>query len=254
MADSLLQYAAALALDSVFPPRCAACSTLLASDNRAFPSLFCEPCETALPQLRAPLCACCGTPDNWEHPSHRCADCRAHPPAFEALRSLYDFRGGVREAIHALKYRGQTALAAPLAQRLATLFDDAPVPRACLLVAVPLHPWRRWRRGFNQSEVIAQQLARVLRVRSNSTSICAPRVLRRVRWTAPQVELDEEQRAANVSGAFAADATALRALPRLPIVLVDDVTTTGATLDECARTLRAAGATQIFAVTFARRL
>jgi predicted amidophosphoribosyltransferase len=78
--------------------------------------------------------------------------------------------------------------------------------------------------------------------------------LRRKRWTPPQVELDEKQRAANMQGAFIVDAKALNALPRLPVVIVDDVATTGATLDECARSLRAAGVAEVFAVTIARRV
>jgi ComF family protein len=240
-----------LALDAVMPPRCLGCRAWLEGTlaNGAFP-MFCPRCEAALPLLRAPLCVCCGIPDSWEHPSHLCSDCHAHPPAFAALRSLYAFEKGAREAIHAVKYGGYTVYAPALASRLVTLLDDAPIPRECLLVPVPLHPWRRWKRGFNQSELLAGALAAV---RSNST-VLATNVLRRSRWTTSQVELDEAHRAANVHDAFVADGQQLHALPALPVVLLDDVATTGATLNECARALRAAGAEQVFAVTFARRL
>lgn len=251
---SRLKCTAATALDAVFPPRCAGCLGWMPGNSAASGArLFCDSCEAALPHLHPPLCVCCGHPDELRHPTRRCPDCRAHLPAFKALRSLYDFEGGAREAIHALKYNRTTAYAPLLAARLAALFDEAPIPRRCLLVPVPLHPWRRWRRGFNQSELLAAALAGVLGGAPQAVT-CVPTLLRRARWTTSQVELDESHRAANVRGAFIADAALLRALPRLPIVLVDDVATTGATLDECARALHSAGAVDVFAVTIARKL
>ena len=265
--SSAVSSAVPLLLDAVFPPRCVSCQSWLETARGSAPhnpadqssdtdELFCANCESALVRLRAPLCECCGNVDEWEHPSHRCADCRARPPAFTALRSLYDFSGGARDAVHALKYHGRTAFARPLAARLALLCNDDPIPRNCIPIAVPLHPWRRWRRGFNQSELLAHEIEKCLQVRSNlkDESRSASRILRRVRWTSPQVELDEQHRAANVRGAFAADGRALAQLPPLPILLVDDVATTGATLDECARALKGAGASQVFAVTVARRI
>ncbi len=132
-----------------------------------------------------------------------CADCRANryhrAPPFDAVRSVYTFEGALRPAIYNLKYRGKIALAEPLsALLLQTLQCDSVLSQQkfAALCPVPLHPWRQWRRGYNQSTLLAEKLGFRCGVRSLE-------LLKRVRRTPPQVGLNEKQRLENIRGAFA---------------------------------------------------
>ena len=182
-----------------------------------------------------------------------CADCRDNryhsAPPFDAARSVYNYVGAIRPAIHQLKYNGKTALAKPLSQLLIEFLTTSST-RPCapheldLIVPVPLHAWRQWRRGFNQSELLARQIGRVF-------EIPAREVLRRTRLTPPQVELSREERQKNMQGAFALRDTK-HDIRGVTILLIDDVYTTGATLKECAQVLKNAGAAKVFVFTLAR--
>jgi ComF family protein len=237
-------------LDAVFPPRCAGCGDFC-------PALFCHDCQSTLRPIIAPFCRRCGFPfDPLSHPAPECANCRDNryhsAPPFEALRSIYTFEGALRSAVHSLKYRGRIALAAPLASLLTEFLRNEPAiaqNELSLIAPVPLHPWRRWRRGFNQSELLARELAKDLNAQQGE-------VLKRTRHTPPQVGLSAKQRHENVTGAFAIDERALQTLnPALgPVLLIDDVCTTGATLRECAKALKSAGVSEVYALTLARQL
>jgi ComF family protein len=153
----------------------------------------------------------------------------------------------VREAIHALKFRGHRALARPLADLVAEAPPPGlPVAGVDLLVPVPLHPQRRAQRGFNQAELLARRLARRWGKPHRAD------VLARVRLTRPQTELAPEERRANVRGAFLVRRPELVAGRH--VLLVDDVLTTGATVEACVLALREAGAGPVGVVTVARAL
>lgn len=238
-----------VALDAVFPPRCAGCGDFCAA-------LFCPDCRATLRLIVAPFCGRCGFPfDPLAHAAVECAACRANryhvAPPFAALRSVFTFEGALRPAVHSLKYKGKIVRAAPLAALLHEfLQSQTAIPADLALVApVPLHPLRRWRRGYNQSELLARELAKTLGVPDGE-------VLRRTRRTPPQVGLSAKARRENVRDAFAADERALERLnpSRGPVLLIDDVCTTGATIAECARALRVAGVAEIYALTLARQL
>jgi ComF family protein len=255
---------AQVTLDAIFPPRCAGCRTW----SRP---LFCPACRATLTPLAPPFCAVCGKPfDPLAHSAAECADCRAnryHPaPPFQAMRSVYAFENAMRHAVHRFKYNGKIALAAPLAGLLHDYLrhppeagheeKDAvpaiPVAGLALLTPVPLHPWRRYRRGYNQSALLARELSRGL-ARSGDP-VAVGEVLRRTRHTPPQVGLTAKDRVENVAGAFAIDAARLEQLnpQRGPVLLLDDVCTTGSTLRECAAVLRKAGVKEVYALTLAR--
>jgi ComF family protein len=164
-------------------------------------------------------------------------------------RSAGRYEGALRAIVHAFKYRGCRYLATPLGRRVregaADLLDGADA-----VVPVPLHPWRAFRRGFNQSDDLARQLGRPVW-----------RPLVRVRLGPPQAGVPAARRHANVRGAFRTTPIGpllalghgwTRRLAGRSVVLVDDVMTTGATLDACARVLRAAGVSDVRAVTVAR--
>ena len=237
---------AQVTLDAVFPPRCAGCGNFSQT-------VFCAACKITLAPVCEPWCRVCGTPfDPGALAAEICAGCRPNryhgERPYLAARSAYFFEGPMRHAVHSLKYRGKTgqvpALAALMAEALQTN-GELTTPGLQLVVPVPLHPWRRWRRGFNQSELLARSLAKQL-------GLPARDALCRSRFTPPQVGLTRDERELNIKGSFAVRAGNEPALAGKSVLLVDDVFTTGATCEEAARTLKAAGAREIVVVTLAR--
>jgi ComF family protein len=224
--NRFLQSIGALALDFVLPPTCGVCGTA--------GSFLCARCRAALPVAAPPRCRRC-----WRIGDRPvCAACRDSPLA--GARSAYVFDGGARALVHALKYDSMRALAAPMGELLADAFEADPFP-VDLVLPVPLHGRRQRRRGFNQSELLGRAVARRASLELDITS------LRRVRNTAPQVQVrDPRRRAQNVQGAFRCD----ERVNGRRVLLVDDVLTTGVTLRECARTLRRSGAASVWALTF----
>jgi ComF family protein len=219
-------------LDVVFPPRCVACGK-----QGAF---LCPGCRDAMPPALPPRCPLCWQPEGRGEACGRCARTR---PAFAGARSLCLFQGPVREAVHALKYNHLSALARPMGELMAGYLKTAELP-VDLVVPVPLFGRRRRLRGYNQSALLARELARL------DGLPLAERGLSRRRDTPPQARsVDAEARRRNVAGAFAADG---RRVEGRRVLLVDDVMTTGATLDACAQALRQGGAASVWALTFAR--
>jgi ComF family protein len=248
--QNLRKIAVQTARDAIFPLRCAGCRTF-------YPNLFCESCHKTLQPIRAPFCRRCGTPfDPLAHAAAECADCRANryhgAPPYAALRSAYAFAGALRPAVYNFKYRGKTALSEPLSAILEyALQSDSTLQHQnfAALVPVPLHPWRHWRRGYNQSALLAEHLGRKI-------GVPALELLQRTRRTPSQVGLTEKQRLENVRGAFAINHRLMSQFGNQTgvVLLIDDVCTTGATLAECARVLQSAGVAQVFGLTLARQL
>ena len=204
--------------------------------------------DTVLSLLIAPPCAVCGRVLERPLAGAVCDSCWSSMtiiPASFSLRGIRQARAIgpydtiLREVIHALKYDGRRSVAPRLARLMAEHGRDV-LRGADLAVPVPLHWRRQRRRGFNQAEVLAR-----------GVGLPVTRLLKRVRATPSQIELPAEARRENVSGAFALR-TPRDQLRNVVIVLIDDVATTGATLDACARELRRAGARDIRALTAAR--
>jgi len=208
--------------------------------------------------IKAPFCGVCGTPfDPLALSLGECAGCRDNryhgAPPYLALRSAYYFEGPLRHAVHRFKYREKAALAAPLGLLmhqflLSQTSAGIPVADLAAVVPVPLHGWRQYRRGYNQSELLARELADLLAVETIP-------LLRRIRHTPPQVQLSARQRTENLKGAFAVNEEALQRPDwQRPVLLVDDVCTTGSTIRECARTLTSRGIKAVYALTLARQM
>ena len=220
-------------LEVIFPSRCVGCGT--------YGSFLCQSCQAELPRARPPRCPICWQPQRQGVP---CSRCHEERPAFQGARSLYLYEGAAREAVHALKYNYLSALAQPMAQLMARYVEEEEDIEADLLVAVPLYARRQRLRGYNQSALLARELSRLCGLP------LAGRGLARRRNTPPQARsVDAEARKRNVADAFIADR---RRVEGKRVLLIDDVMTTGATLDACARALRQAGAASVWAVTFAR--
>jgi ComF family protein len=217
-------------LDLLLPPRCGGCARLGA--------WLCADCRRAARRLEEPLCRRCGA--ELESAGSTC-HCAARLRWITRIRSAAAYEGPVERAIHRLKYDGWRPLARPLAALVADRLAIEGLG-AELIVAVPLHPRRQRSRGFNQSELIAAELRRRLRLRA-----AAGRLLK-VRDTPAQVGLDRFNRQENVNGAFFWKGPSLEGRA---IAVVDDVTTTGATLDACAGALREAGAGPVLGLTVA---
>ena len=226
-------------LDLLFPPRCAGCGRRGA--------WLCAGCAGRLAPLAPPWCARCGIP----LPGPRdglCPRCRADGPfALDLARAAYAFREPVRAAIHRFKYEGERGRAAHLAGLIAGSHGASDLIAAgdaadVLLVPVPLDPARRRARGYNQAEELARELAELWGCPLSTA-------LARTRETRPQVGLDRAGRRENVRGAFAWGGDPLAGRR---VLLVDDVMTTGATAEECAAALKAAGARRVGLLTVAR--
>lgn len=233
VADSLISV--------VLAPSCAACEGILDEPTRG---PVCPACWARVIPFTPPLCGRCGDPlPSWRVISLEaslCPRCRRMPGAISASRAIGAYDGPLRAIVHALKYDGRRSLAARLAERMRRSSGEV-LDGADVLVPVPLHRARQRTRGFNQAEEIARHLGLPVRL-----------ALKRVRSTPSQTALPAARRHANVRSAFR-----LRRLARvsgLRVVLVDDVSTTGATLEACARVLREEGAADVRAITAARVL
>jgi ComF family protein len=223
----------------VFPSSCPACGALLAHSARG---PLCERCWQSLP--RHPSCGCrCGLP---LLPGRaECGRCRRGRQPFAAGASLGPYEGPLRVLLHQLKFAGRRRAAARLAELL--LEDEAVrllVATSDVLVPVPLHPRRLRERGFNQSALIAEELAR------GAGRSFSPETLARRRDTAPQSGLKAAERRRNVRDAFVVRRPGFVA--GRVVTLVDDVVTTGATAQACALALAAAGAAEVRLLTAAR--
>ncbi len=215
--------------------------------------MFCVSCRQNLPWIAPPICVKCGMPylvasaaDAHRFVGRPCHECRRRSKPFMCARSVFEYRDAAANAIRALKFRGHRRLARPLGRLMAEKARDIPgfLDGITLVVPVPLHPRRMAERGFNQSALLAGEIARTLGLQ------LATDALVRVRETETQTSLDRKKRLVNVRGAFAA-----REHPSLGgahILLVDDVMTTGATAEACSRALRSSGARSIKVISLAR--
>jgi ComF family protein len=171
-----------------------------------------------------------------------CARCRTSPLQIDSIRSVFYFEGPLREAIHCFKYQGRTELAGPLGDLMAAYWARRAIP-ADVVVPVPLHPTRLRERGYNQAALLAREMADRVDIMVDEC------VLARRRATRPQVDLNAGQRRENVRDAFHCPGDTLA---DKQVLLIDDVCTTGATLEACALALYAGGVRSVRALTLAR--
>lgn len=223
----------------LFPSACGVCGKDLPNGGRA----LCEPCRRGFPRWAGLACRVCGTP--LPDGGARCFTCRRRRRAFRFCRSAGLYEGPLRKAILLFKYAGREEFAEPLAECLAETFRTRPeLHRTDCVVPVPLHFLKRHARGFNQSELLAREFSLLAGLPLHVG------VLLRHRWTSAQARLGKEKRKVNVEGAF----VVRRAEPikGRRVLLIDDVCTTGATLEACAHALKAAGAQTVDVLTLAR--
>jgi len=229
---ALFQYG----LDVLFPPCCVGC--------RRGGSLLCQLCQQTMQPLTIPFCRHCGTP--LTPPHGICTTCQYKRFQLHGLRCVNSYEGALRKAIHALKYDGCQQLAEPLGLLLAEAFQHYRMS-ADGIIPLPLHPLRQQQRGYNQATLLARACATRLKVP------CLENLVLRQRATHSQVGLAFHDRQQNVAGAFALASNASSRLPGYrSLLLIDDVFTTGATLEACAAPLYAAGVQQVWGLVLGR--
>jgi ComF family protein len=219
------------AVDWLYPPYCGGCGQPGAR--------WCADCQASARRIGADLCPLCG---QFQAEGQLCSHCRQKSPSYCAIRSWALYQGTLREAIHSLKYNHDIALAESLAVHLIEMYNDLRWP-VDLITAVPLGSKRALERGYNQAAMLARPLGLYARIPFS------PRALRRTRETESQVRLGPLERHANVRDAFAANASLVHGKV---VLVIDDVTTTGATIESCAHALRNAGAVDVYGLTVAR--
>ena len=235
----LIARCADAAMAILFAPACAACDSPLDAPSGG---AVCHACWSGIRSLLPPLCDICGDSlVSWRAGSASlCIRCLRTPRVITCARAIAAYDGTLREMLQALKYNGRRSLARPIG-RLMAIAGEQVLEGADLAVPVPLHFTRRYSRGFNQAADLAAHLG-----------MPVLHGLRRTRVTATQTELPEDERHRNVRDAFAVRKLARARLRGSVVVVVDDVSTTGATLDACARVLLEAGAREVRALTAAR--
>lgn len=228
-------------LKIIFPSHCLACEKIISADG-----LFCEHCWPKLQFISEPKCAICAYPFEFQGLSLLCLKCLTKRPSFDKAVTIFRYNHVIRKIVSSLKYRDQTFLAKKFAP---LLFDKAKneIADCDLVVAVPLHVKRLRKRKFNQSILLAKNL-----LKFSPEKVFYSDFLVRTKNTTPQVELKKKERESNLKNAFEVNEKYRELVRGKKILLIDDVTTTGATLENCAKVLKKCGAKKVVVLTIAK--
>ncbi len=222
-------------LDYIYPPRCPVCDKISSSG-------ICGPCRKKIVPVRDEYCMKCGKPLTDVRDEY-CPDCRRKKHSFDAGRSLFSYQGGIRSSLYRLKYSNKREYAdvygKEMAERLGRWIRQMNV---ALIVPVPLHPSRKRERGYNQAALLARELGRCTGIPVEES------LLIRTRKTAPLKLMTGQERRRNLHGAFKVQKAIA---PGTNILLVDDIYTTGSTVDAAAACLKSAGRCRVFVATVA---
>jgi len=231
--------------DIILPLRCLACTEII---NSPVERLLCSSCQEKIVLIFAPFCPICGLPfPNSPAGSHICSNCLENEPFYTKARAVVSFETIMMDAIHKFKYGRSIPTGEALSLFMAAFpFPDFDFTQYDLLIPVPLHIKKLRERGFNQSLLLAKALGKKYKLSVDFSS------LKRSKFTLSQTGLSKSARGKNIKGAFVVKDQ--EKVSGKDIILIDDVFTTGATINECAQTLLKAGAHNVAALTLARVL
>ncbi|MBP6030399.1 MAG: ComF family protein [Sphingobium sp.] len=243
----LLRYGVRAVVDYALPPRCPGCGEIMPEAGG-----FCGACWAEMRFLGDPCCTCCGLPleVEEEEEARQCGACLAEPPPWASARAALAYGPVSSHIAMRLKYGRRTGLARLMAQHMVTRLTPAVLAaqEMAVIIPVPLHRWRLWGRGFNQSALLARHIARITGLAHD------PLLLKRSRRTRPLRDLGPREREREVRRAFMLDIAGAKSLNGKAVVLVDDIHTSGATARACIQTLLASGAREVHLLCWARVL
>lgn len=227
-------------IDYVIPPRCLSCCALVISDNS-----FCADCWIKLNFITKPYCKLCGRKLNISVVTDElmCSKCIQNKPHFHFARSLFKFDENSKKLIHKFKYHDQTTMAKTFAKLLYQRYHRQIDKNIDVIVPVPMHKIKRLMRMYNQSSVLADALARFLQKPVNHN------ILIKSKWTKPQVMLSKSAREKNLIKSLQFNTK--YNVHNKKVLLIDDVATTGSTINQCSNILKTAGADTIYCLTIA---
>lgn len=232
----------AQSLNLLFPPQCGLCRELIDENGG-----ICSNCWQELNFITAPFCKICGYPYEFDMgESAQCAACMANPPEYNGHRSVFHFDDGSKRLVHDLKYHDKPLMLDSFAKWLAQAAPDWLDLPDVMLVPVPIHRFRLLKRKYNQSALLVKALAEY------TQSDVGYDILQRVKNRPPQASLSRQKRLKNLAGAFRVNPKRKELIKARPIILIDDVMTTGTTINACAKILHKAGSGRVFSITLAR--
>lgn len=217
----------------IFPPKCICCRELLERQER----YVCRACFAELPYLREPVCLKCGKEIEDEEKEY-CYDCENRPRSYIKGFPLFRYRGGIKESLYRFKYEGKKSYgkyyATEIVKKYGRIFNDLGIN---ILVPVPVHKSRLKKRGYNQAGVLCEEIGKILDIPMNN------HILIRQHNTAPQKKLDNVEREKNLFNAFIPESKIVQYKSAL---IVDDIYTTGATVEACTRALHETGIEDVY--------
>lgn len=220
------------ALDWLYPPSCCSCGRSGV--------IFCEECQSSIMKIKGNLCISCGI--HLRKKQTKCVDCLENPPIFREMRSWAVYEGSIREAIHSLKYKQNIALGHILAKQLINVINQSNW-KVDLIIPIPLSDSHYKQRGYNQSALISRFISKSINIHHSNDAVV------RIRDTKTQISLDIKERFTNLDGAFWGNPAKLNTRS---VLIIDDVITTGATMQSCAKEVIDAGAKQVYCLSVAR--
>ena len=227
-------------LNALFPPQCLSCGVLVSTH-----ATLCQTCWGQLHVITTPMCSLCSHPFEYDlGEGALCASCIHETPPYDSAYSALVYDDTSKRLLHKLKFEDQGHMAPILADWLVS--NMPPRPDASMVVPVPLSRKRLFSRRYNQSALVGKVLAERLNIAFEAS------LLRRIKHTTPQTGLTKPQRLDNIRGAFAVADEAKEPLRGASVLLLDDVMTTGATIEACTKTLKAAGVKEVHILTIAR--
>ncbi len=234
----------AIITDFLFPPRCANCGMFVQQHGG-----ICSTCWQKLTFITNPYCKKCGYPFAYEcHEDSICAACMQSPPLYDSHRSALRYDEGIKKLIHMLKYYDQPTALPLMAKWMAQAAADFLLKKNIILMPVPLHRWRMIKRQYNQAALLAKAIAKY------SDGFYLLNGLIRTKNNPPQASLDRKHRLGNMHKILTINTRYTQLIRNRPVLIIDDVMTTGATINACAKALRKAGAAEIYSVTLARTI